>query len=541
MPVISPRPVHRAYDAVVVGSGAAGGWAAKELCEGGLDVLLLEAGRPISPEIDYPAPAPRPRRLQARLIALAAGQSVQMRCAAFDARTRRFFVSDRDHPYTTPPGAPFNWFRGRQVGGRLHTWARVIPRLSDYELGAAGRDGYGVDWPLTYDELAPYYDRVESFLGAYGERDGLPGVPDGCYLGAIPLTAPERHFRATIAGSFPRRRVIAARLAVEPAGRVPSTLVAAERTGRLELRPDTVVREVCVDPRSGRATGVSCVDLRTRTRIDFTAKLVVLCASTIETLRIMLNSHSERHPAGLGNSSGRLGRYVMDQVLTGIGGRHPGSAECTERDDPYDSGGMTGFQIPRFHNLGGLDAEFLRGYGVQGGIGRETPHWYLMAHGEMLARAENRVTLHPSGTDAWGVPAAHIDCTAGANERAMAGDQLRTMHELAQAAGLKPSRPPSGRVIDKVAFKLWRSRLLSPHGAFLPGSAAHESGGAGMGDDPSRFVLNRFNRCWDADNLVVTDGAAFPCGCWQNATLTIMALTVRACDHLLAEYAAGRV
>lgn len=487
------------YDAVVVGAGAAGGWAAKELCELGLSVLLLDAGPQLDPERDFPVPAAPEQRLVSRLGGLRR-QPVQMRCAAYGGRTRRFLVNDRESPYTTPADRPFNWFRGRQVGGRLHVWARVVPRLSDRELEA---------WPLSYAELAPWYDRVEAFLG----------VDDVAMNGA------EERFKAAVEEAFPERRVLRPRVVRHERERQPATIRAAERTGRLTLRPDTVVRTVALDSRTGKATGVSYVDRERRTAGEARGRVVVLCASTIETLRILLNS-------GFGNSSGLLGQGLMDHVLTGLGGPlREAASEPDEGADPYDFGRATGFQVPGSAG----------GWGLQGAIGRGVPIWYFLAHGEMLARPENRVTLAARKTDAWGVPAAHVSCSPGPNEVAMAADQIQTMRELAATAGLEVRTPPSGRRLEALAFRLWKRRLLSPHGAFLPGSAAHEIGGAPLGGDPRTSVLNPFGQCWDAENVFVTDGATFPAGCWQNVTLTIMALTARASDYIARELAAGRV
>ncbi|MEA2375997.1 MAG: hypothetical protein QOD53_2460, partial [Thermoleophilaceae bacterium] len=297
------------HDAVVVGSGAAGGWAAKELCDAGLDVLLLEAGRAIDPGADFPLPAPPERRVASRVGAALRGQPVQMRCAAFDARTRRFFVNDRDDPYTTPPGDAFNWFRGRQVGGRLHVWGRVALRLSEEELA---------DWPLAAADLAPFYDEVEGFIGV---RDAEP-------------TPAERRFADAVADDV---RVEPTRLAAHDPARVPATIRAAEASGRLTLRPDAVVRRVTLDPGRGRAGGVELADRATGQAVRVQARLVVLCAGTIDTLRILLAS-------GIGASSGRLGRYLTDHVMTGIGGRLAGhgAAEPARSADPYDFGTATG-------------------------------------------------------------------------------------------------------------------------------------------------------------------------------------------------------
>ena len=484
----------RAHDAVVVGSGAAGGWAAKELCEGGLDVLLLEAGRPIDPAMDFPVPAPAERPLASRAAAALRGQRVQLRCARFNARTRRFFVSDRAHPYTTPRGTPFNWFRGRQVGGRLHVWGRVVHRLSDRELA---------DWPLTYDDLAPYYDEVEALMG----------------VRRVALTPAEERFRSAIEGSASVER---ARLAARDLGSAPAPLRAALETGRLTLRADAVVRRVVRDPRTGKGSAVEFVDRRTRVAHRAPAGVVVLCASTIETLRILLGS-------GLRDGSGRLGRFLMDHVMAGIGGPLEERRGGAEPLDAYDFGADTGFIVPR------------DGYAIQGGIGRGGSAWYMLAHGAMLARRENRVTLHPRATDAWGAHVAHIACAHSPREAALAAGQLEAMRELAARAGLTVRTPPSGRRLQAIAFRVARPLLLSPSGAFLPGSAAHEIGGAAIGDDPGASVADPWGRLWEADNVVVADGAAFPTGCWQNVTLTIAALALRAARHVVEEHRAARV
>lgn len=537
-------PDRHIYDAIVVGSGASGGWAAKELTEKGLTVLLLEAGRSLIPEKDFPIPPPTERRLLARAVSSLSGQSIQARCAGFNERTRDFFVNDRENPYTTPFRKPFNWFRGRQVGGRLHVWARVALRLSEDNFKSASRDGYGVDWPISYGDLAPYYDKVETFLGLYGCPDGLAAVPDGKYIGPHDLTRYEQVFKSVIERQFPDRRVISARVVRHSRERIPLTIQAAQRTGRLVLRSDAVVSRLSVDPETGRATGVCFIDRMSKKVSEVRGQAVVLCASTIETLRILLNSASARHPQGLGNSSGRLGRYFMDLVLAGLGGPLPGDsvdAQNGEEADPFDFGQANGFYIPWDENRGSPQRGFLRGYGIQGAIGRNTPAWYLLAQGEMLPRSENTVTLDPHRTDAWGIPVARIDCTFGSNERTMIADQIAMLKEMAAAAGFSVRMPPSGNLLERMAFRAWRKRLLSPSGAFLPGTAAHELGGAGMGDDPKRFVLNRFNQCWDAPNVLVTDGACFVSGCCQNTTLTIMALTARACDYLAREHSAGRL
>lgn len=483
----------RTYDAVVVGAGAAGGWAAKELCERGLSVLLLEAGRAIDPVRDFPAPPPRRRPLLDRVRSAVGGQAVQMRSAAFDSRTKRFFVSDRENPYTTPAGAPFNWFRGRQVGGRMHVWARVALRLSDEEFAG---------WPLDLNDIEPFYRRAEGFMGVHEE----------------PLTDAERDCVERVERALPARRREPLPVACGEDDPVPATIRAAEGTGCLTLRPDSVVRSVTVDERTGRATGVAFVDRVGREPGTARAGLVFLCASAFETLRIMLASRSAAHPDGIGNSSGVLGRGVTDHVLSGLGGPHPGSR--TEPVESYSSAGATGLHFPVGEH----------GFGIQGGIGRG-PSWYMLAHGRMEIRPENRVTLDPDRRDAWGMPVARVACAHSDADEAVAADQQAAMRELADVAGLKVRTPPSGRPLDAMAYRVARRNLVTRSGAFVPGSAIHEVGGAPMGTDPARSVLDTWGRCWDADNVVVTDGAAFPAGCWRNTTLTIVALTIRACDR----------
>jgi choline dehydrogenase-like flavoprotein len=477
------------HDAVVVGSGAAGGWAAKELCEGGLDTLVLEAGPALDGDRDFPVPAPAERPLTSRLAAAAGGQRVQLRCGAFNRRTRTFFVNDRENPYEIASGSPFNWFRGRQVGGRLHLWARVMLRLQPEDLAG---------WPLTYADLAPTYEVVEDFME----------------VGDATLTRAEERFRSAVAGTA---RVLPVRLAGAGSQPVPKTLRAAAATGRLTLRPDAVVRRLAV----GDVTEVEYVDRRTRERRRARGRVVVLCASAFETVRILLAS-------GVGDSSGRLGRFVADHVMTGIAGPTVGDDPPLPPSDPYDLGSATGFHVPCGH------------FGIQGGIGRGGG-WYMLAHGRMVARPDTRVTLHPRATDAWGVPVANIACAHAAPEHALAAAELRAMRDLAARAGLEVRPLPVAGRVAGLALRLAGRRVLLPSGAFVPGSAAHEVGGAGMGSDPASSVTDALGRLWDAPNVVVADGACFPAGCWQNVTLTIMALAARAARHVVEDFRNGRL
>jgi len=464
---------------VVVGSGAAGGWVAKELCERGASVLLLEAGRALDPARDFPDPPPAQRPLIDRALSVWRGQGVQARSAAFSSRTAQFFVNDRENPYATAQGAPFNWFRGRQVGGRMHIWARVALRLSEHELAG---------WPLGLADLEPHYERAEAFMG----------------IEPIARTPAEEEFVERVGAE----RFVPLPVAAREEPGVFSPIASAYATGRLTLRPNSVVRAV-------HESGVDYVDRLTREPGGARAPLVFLCASAFETLRIMLASR-------IGNSSGLLGRGVMDHVVTGIGGPHAGGAATPP--EPYSTAGATGLHAPAAD----------RGFGIQGGIGRG-PSWYMLAHGQMETRAENRVTLDPHATDAWGVPIARVDCSLSAVDEALATEQLDAMRELAAAGGLTERTPPSGKPLDALAFRLARRRLLTQSGAFVPGTAIHEVGGAPMGIDASSSVTDTWGRCWDAPNVIVADGAAFPAGCWGNTTLTIIALAIRAAERAAAQ------
>jgi choline dehydrogenase-like flavoprotein len=535
------------FDAIVIGSGAAGGWAAKELTEGGLDVLLLEAGRMIDPVADFPQPEvaghqlvvgnPILTRAKAALIE---GQPIQARSIAFTKLTKNFFVSDRENPYTTPKDAPFNWFRGRQVGGRLYTWGRIVFRMSDDDFKAASKDGYGVDWPICYDDLEPHYGKVETFLGVNGTAEGLPGLPDGKYVKATTLNNPEQRFRDEVETAFPGSHVIPTRYVSNNLSRVPLTILAAEETGRLTLRSDAIVERIEVDPKTGRASGVRFIDRNTRRKESAKGKVILLCASSIESLRIMLNSKSEAHPTGLGNSSGLLGHNLMDHVHVVLSGPHEDvEAGGDGQTDAFDFGKIGGFYVPQYQNRDPVGGPYLRGFAIQGGIGRGYPFWHLTAQGEMLPRFENRITLDPRKRDAWDIPAAHIEFSYADNENKLIADALDTMKKMASISGLEVQATPAGRPIHNLVFKMMRKRLVLDSGAAVPGTAVHEIGGAPMGENPNKSVLNSLNQVWDADNVFVTDGASFVSSGAQNTTLTIMAMTVRTCQYVLKELRAG--
>jgi choline dehydrogenase-like flavoprotein len=506
------------FDAIVVGSGATGGWAAKELTEKGLSVMLLEAG-PELPFAERVAEGPQPEE--------APRQQVQARCYAFNEATSELFVDDVDNPYAHPAELPFAWIRSRQVGGRLHLWGQMCPRMSDLDFKAASRDGAGEDWPISYADLAPHYDRVERFMQVCGSAEGLPQVPDGSFASAPRLSPGERHFKSTVEARWPARRVTGARIAL---ARGNATLAAARASGRLTLRPDSVVSRVLLGDEA-RARGVAFVDRLSGVEHEVEARAVVLCASTIESTRLLLNSSTPAHPQGLANSSGTLGRYLMDHTF-GLGF----DGFLTQPVVAPGEGSTHGCLLPSFRNVGEESEElgFLRGYGVELQVyaptasrlgrlrarGRQLPgHFWMRTFGEALPRFDNQVTVDPERTDTWGVPIASVVCRYGENEAKMAADQRHTLREMVDAAGIEVER---------------EYLELAP-----PGLSIHEMGTARMGADPASSVLDPHNRAWDVPNLYVTDGACFVSGGFQNPTLTMMALTVRACDDIAARMSAG--
>ncbi|MGA1983707.1 MAG: GMC family oxidoreductase [Acidobacteriaceae bacterium] len=543
------------FDALVIGSGAAGSFAAKELTQRGLDVLLLEAGPNIT-EDDFKVPAhPRQKgiNLKARAIAVLRGQYIQARIGFFGEQFKHLFVNDWKNPYTTPPEDFYLWIRGRQLGGRLHLYGRVLLRMTDYDFKAASRDGFGEDWPISYADIAPYYDQVEEFLGLYGTEDKVRNLPDGKYLYPPKLTALEQAFKAKVEANWPDRSVISWRYAAPNLKRVPLPILAAKETGRLTIRTDAIVKRITVDAVSGKATGAEFIDRLTKKTETVSANVVVLCASTIESVRLLLNSASPRHPNGLANSSGLLGRYFMDQCPSQVYGTVPGTRGWELDDsappDPFyaPSGGV---YIPRFQNLdNATHPKFARGFAFQGAIGRgfvpeDSPAIFgIMGFGETLPYFDNCITLNPRRKDAWGIPVPHIKCSFSQNERLLLREQVRAIQEMVDYCGYKVifSGSTFGLENEKNAFPDadWLSRFMfrkSFKKSLAVGAAIHECSGARMGNDPAKSVLNSYNQSWDVKNLFVTDGSCFVSSGTVGPALTIMALTVRACEYIANEY-----
>jgi choline dehydrogenase-like flavoprotein len=428
-----------------------------------------------------------------------ARQRVQSHCYAW-ADSPGAFVDDADNPYTTPDGRPFTWIRARQVGGRMlvRNHGLQFYRYSDHDFKAARRDGFGAEWPLSYAELRPFYDRVERHMGLAGNADGIAHLPDPISGPPIALTPGEQHLASSISDRWKDRRFVARRTSPPP---LP--IQDALDTRRLELRSSAVAREILVDPSTGRARGVSWLEAG-RER-EATARVVVVAASTIESTRLLLNSRTRQHPEGLGNSSGLLGRFLMDHTYVCAGdGLLPSRVEG---DPEHWSWGY----IPQFRNVRDRSPGFLRGYGVQVfTMGRYCQLW---AFGEMLPRDTNRVTIDPELVDRWGIPVARIECKHYDNELVQITDAVNQCREMLVAAGCEiRSQVP----------------LVRP-----PGCAIHEVGTARMGYDPKTSVLDPHNRCWDVKNLFVVDGACFVSQGPQNPTLTMMALSLRASEHIV--------
>ncbi len=548
------------FDAVVVGSGAAGGMAATELCLKGLKVLLLEAGPKLNIATDFhhhDKPYQFPFRGQIRPSERAKYNY------AVNEWNKPSFINELENPYT---GTKFAWVRARAVGGKTLHWGLVALRFSPRDFQAARYDGYGENWPITYEDVEPYYTRVEKMIGVCGNADHLENNPDSHFLKPVPLTCPEVVFKGAVESKFDGRHVIYGRsaTATEPingrapchycghCGRVCSVAASfssagvlmpiAEQTGNLTLQPNAVAWKVLTDS-EGKAKSVLYIDRLTHEPREAFGKVIVLGAGCLESTRILLNSKSEEHPHGLANSSGVLGKYFCEQIMAGsIMGVVPKlRGRRSFADDARPNG--TGIYIPRFRNLKDKSPNFIRGYGFEGGGGsdefpgfaRKIPGFGagfkeevkknyaavigIGSFGEVLARPENYVDIDPAVRDAWGIPVLHMQIEWGPNELAMAKDMVETQEEMFKGAGIEV--------------------MSERKTALPPGFSIHEAGTARMGDDPRKSVLNKFNQTHDVKNLFVVDAASFVNSTEKNPTLTILTLSMRAADYIADEMKRG--
>ena len=553
------------YDAIVVGTGISGGWAAKELCEKGLKTLVLERGRMVKHVEDYPTMNDDPWDYKTGDVITQETLKTQKKQSRTGYTTtessKHFFVDDIEHPYNETNR--FDWMRGYHVGGRSLTWGRQSYRLTDFDFTANLKDGIAVDWPIRYKDLAPWYDYVEEYIGVSGENVGLSQFPDGNYLKPMELTCVEDHLKSDIKKNYKDRILTIGRTAIITEGTKPglgrstcqhrsrcrrgcpfgsyfssnsSTLPAAEVTGNMTLRPNSLVHEIIYDADLKRATGVRVIDSETKEVHEFNAKVIFLCASTVPSTSILMQSKSDTFPKGMGNASDQLGRNIMDHHL-GVGA----SAASDDFKDKYYTGRRNnGIYIPRFRNIGGEtnQKDFTRGYGYQGGGGRsdwtkqiaemaygaafkeaslKPGDWQigLSGFGEILPYQDNKMTLDYNKLDKWGLPTVTFDATLKENELNMRKDMQQQAVEMLESAGFRD--------------------VKGHDGDYAIGLGIHEMGTARMGHDRKTSVLNENNQLHDVPNLYVTDGSAMTSAGNVNPSLTYMALTARAANHAVKE------
>ena len=553
------------YDAIVVGSGISGGWAAKELCEKGLKTLVLERGRNVVHVKDYTDTSKDPWELMHR------GETtqqdrinspIQSRVYAWNEVSKKFFVNDLENPYGQVK--PFDWIRGNHVGGRSLTWGRQCYRWSDVDFEANAKDGHGVDWPIRYKDIAPWYDYVEPFVGISGSIENLPQLPDGKFLPPMEMNCIEKQVADRIRKNFADgRRMIIGRAANHTAkvgdrgscqyrnkchegcpfggyfSSNSATLPAAAKTGNMTLRPFAVVEQVLYDKDKKRAIGVRILDTETMLTEEYYAKIIFLNASTLGTTHILLNSVSDVFANGFGNSSEQVGHNLMDHHY-GVGAQ----GESDDFSDQYIFGRRAnGIYIPRFRNINNATKQqnYVRGFGFQGGGNRgrvniddgigaaykesltEPGKWSfgIGSWGEHLPYYENKVTLSKNKKDKWGLPVLDIDCEFKENEMAMRKDMKESAVEMLEKVGLK--------------------NISSYDNAPAPGFCIHEMGTARMGLNPKTSVLNGNNQMHDVKNVFITDGACMTSSACQNPSITYMALTARACDFAVKELKKGNL
>ena len=553
------------YDAIVVGTGISGGWAAKELCEKGLKTLVLERGPMVKHIEDYPTMNDDPWDYKTGDVITNETRKTQGKQSRTEYTTKEsskhFFVNDLEHPYNEIER--FDWMRGYHVGGRSLTWGRQSYRLTDFDFEANIKEGIAIDWPIRYKDLAPWYNYVEGYIGVSGQNVGLPQFPDGNYLKPMELNCVEDHLRESISKKYKDRILTIGRTAIITEGTKPglgrmscqyrarcmrgcpfgayfssnsSTLPAAEKTGNMALRPNSIVHEVIYDSNNKKASGVRVIDTVTKKTYEFNAKVIFLCASAVASTSILMQSKSDAFPNGLGNSSDQLGRNIMDHHLD-VGA----SAKTEDFKSQYYFGRRNnGIYIPRFRNIGGSTnrKDFLRGYGYQGGGSRNAwtdkvtelsygtefkkeilkPGMWsigLGGFGEVLPYEDNRMTLDYEKLDNWGLPTVTFNATIKENELNMRKDMKQQAMEMLENAGFKD--------------------VEGHDDAYAIGLGIHEMGTARMGHDASSSVLNKYNQVHEVPNVFVTDGSAMTSAGNVNPSLTYMALTARAADHAVKE------
>jgi choline dehydrogenase-like flavoprotein len=553
------------YDAIVIGSGISGGWAAKVLCDGGLKTLVLERGRSVKHKADYPTAMSNPWDFKYRgqlKKAMLDENPVVRRCYAFEDATQHFFVKDNEHPYVQEK--PFDWIRGYQEGGKSLIWARQTQRWSHLEFESPLRDGYAVDWPIRYKDVAPWYSHVEKFVGISGNKDGLDNLPDSESLPPWEMNCVEAHVRDRIMAEYKDRKVVIGRCAhlTQPQqhhldlGRGQcqarelcyrgcpfgayfssnsSTLPSAQRTGNLTVKTDSVVHSIIYDGRKGKATGVRVIDANTKEETEYLAKIIFVNAATLNTNLILLNSTSTRFPNGLGNDNGLLGKYICFHNYRGNI-----TASIDGFDDKYYSGRRpTAVMMPSYRNAYHHDADFKGGYMVFYAAARQgwarsesnsligetlkermsTPGpWniFMMMQGETVPIEQNHVRLSTDKKDQWGIPQLITSVGYTENDEKMLQDFLKTGSEMLERAGCKNIN----------AFDTRQA----------PGLDIHEMGGVRMGRDPKTSLLNEWNQLHHCKNVFVTDGACMTSTGSQNPSLTFMAITARAADYAVKNF-----
>eukprot|EP01037_Dinobryon_pediforme_P000823 gene823-827_t len=558
------------YDAIVIGSGISGGWAAKELCEGGLKTLVLERGKNVVHLKDYPTATKNPWDFPHHgelPLKVTSENPIVDRCYAFDESTEHFFVKDKQHPYIQEK--PFDWIRGYQVGGKSLLWARQTQRWSKFDFEGPARDGFAVDWPIRYDDLAPWYSYVEAFAGIAGNRDGLETLPDGEFLPPWEMNAVEKVMKERIMANYKDRNVIIGRCAhlTKPKqvhldqGRGQcqarnmcqrgcpfggyfssnsSTLPTANKTGNLTIKPDAVVHSIIYDDKKGKATGVRVIDAHTKQATEYYAKIIFVNAAALNTNLILLNSTSSRFPAGLGNDNGLLGKYVAFQNYRGSL-----SASMEGYEDKYYYGRRPcAVMMPNFRNVYKQEMDFQRGYMVfysatRGGAGHHVPGdqlgaaykdavteagpWgvYMMMQGETIPKETNHVFLSKDQKDEWGIPLLTVSVDYDDNDLKSMKDFLQTGAEMLEKAGCK--------------------NISANDSKQAPGLDIHEVGGVRMGHDPKTSLLNKWNQLHACPNVFVTDGACMTSTGTQNPSLTFMALTARAAHYAVDQFKKGLV